>query len=130
MTLNLTYGTHLERPINREYGTFVKPYRKRMGDRATVSVSGGYTYFANDMQSWTGTLAYADLWEDKASIDGQSDPTSGIRKRSTTTTIAWSPGDRDWIINASWNHAIQRTSWGRNFPTTDIITMGVSYVFR
>lgn len=130
MTLNLTYGTHVSRPVNREYGNYVKPYRKKLGDRATVSISGGYTYFTDAMQSWTGTLAYADLWEGQGTINGQTDPTSGLRKRSFTTSIAWSNSSRDWILNGSWNHSIQRHSWGRNFPTTDIFTMGVSYVFR
>ncbi|MDQ6954199.1 MAG: hypothetical protein Q9M20_02000 [Mariprofundaceae bacterium] len=130
MSVSMTYGTHIERPINREYGTYIKPYRKQLGDRASVAGNVGYTYFTDSMQSWTTTFTYADLREDQAVIDGQKDTTSGLRKRSLSMALAWSSSDRDWIINTSWNHSIQLDSWGRNFPTTDIISLGVSYVFR
>jgi len=130
MSVSMTYGTHMDRPVNREYGNYVKPYRKQLGDRASVSSNVGYTYFTDSMQSWTSTFTYADLWEDQATIDGVKDTTSGLRKRSLSMALAWSSSDRDWIVNTSWNHSIQRDSWGKNFPTTDIISLGVSYVFR
>ena len=36
----------------------------------------------------------------------------------------------DWSARLSWSHAIQANGWGRNFPTTDIVTAGVRYVLR
>lgn len=130
VTFTAAYGTHLERPVNREYGSYVEPYDKRLGNRASGSLAVGYTLFTDDMSSWTTTLAYNDLWEDQATIDGQPDPTSGFRKRSLGATLAWASSDRDWVARLSVNHAIQQDGWGRNFPTTDILTLGLSHVFR
>lgn len=130
MALNVSYGTHLERAVNREYGTAVDPYHRKMGDRSTVSIAGGYTHFTDTMHSITGALAYADLQERKAEIDGSTDPTSGLRKRSLAATIAWSTPTRDWVGKLSWNHALDSDGKGRNFPTTDILTLGVTRVFR
>lgn len=126
----LTYGTHFKRPVNREYGTYVAPYSKQLGDRASGSVSVGYTHFTSAMSTFTFTAAYADMWEDYATIDGSIDSTSGLRKKSVAGTVAWASDDRDWIVKGTWSHAIQSNGWGRNFPTTDVFTVGVSHVFR
>ncbi|MBF0281932.1 MAG: hypothetical protein HQM07_05140 [Zetaproteobacteria bacterium] len=129
-TLGYTYGVHLERPVNREYGNYVQPYRKKMGDRSTATISMGYTHFTQLMQSITYTLAYAQLDEQKAVISGVTDATSGLKKRSLSGTVAWASDDRDWIIKGTVNHALRYNQWGRNFPTTNVFTMGVSHVFR
>jgi hypothetical protein len=70
------------------------------------------------------------LWENQATIDGAPDPTSGFRKRSLGATLAWASPERDWVARLSFNHAIPQDGWGRNFPTTYIVTLGVSHVFR
>ncbi|MDX8377452.1 MAG: hypothetical protein R8L53_05465 [Mariprofundales bacterium] len=128
MSLQLNYGRHLSRPVNREFGSYIRPYDKRLGDRFSGSLSGGYTWFAKDMQSITGTLTYADLWEDQAIIAGRVDSTTGLRKRSFGFSLAWATSDVDWSVRLGWSHAIKRNGWGRNFPTTDIITLGVNHV--
>jgi hypothetical protein len=125
-----SYGKYLERPVNREYGSYVEPYRKQPGDRLNTTVSFGYTYFTDEMESLTATLAYAYLKESEATINGDTDTTSGFRKESIATTLAWATDDRDWIIKLSWSHAPSRNDWGRNFPTTDIFSTGISHVFR
>lgn len=129
-TFSASYGRYLERPVNREYGNDVEPYDRQRGDRLNATLSFGYTYFTDAMESLTGTLAYAYLEEDEASIDGINDPTSGLRKKSLAATLAWASDDRDWVTKLSWSHAVDRDGWGRNFPTTDIITVGVSHVLR
>jgi len=129
-SLLLTYGSHLRRPVNQEFGNQVAPYHKRLGDRASGSLALGYTYFTDEMHSITGTVAYADLWEDKATIDGETDPTSGLRKRSVSGTVAWATPSRDWVTKFTVSHAIAWDNWGYNFPTTDIFTVGLSRVFR
>jgi hypothetical protein len=126
----MTYGKYLERSVNREYGNYVEPYDKQLGDRFNTSLAVGYTYFTDTMESLTGSLSYAYLKEDKATIDGKTDPTSGMEKRSIAATLAWATENRNWVSKLTWSHAPARDSWGRNFPTTDIVTLGVSHVLR
>jgi hypothetical protein len=129
-SLQLSYGRYLERSVNREYGTYLAPYDKQLGDRASGSLSLGYTYFTEAMHSITSTVAYSDMWEGTATIDGNTDTTSGLRKRAVSGTLAWASPSRNWVTKATLSHAIQRDGWGRNFPTTNIISVGVSRVFR
>ena len=129
-SLQLAYGTYLERSINREYGSYVEPYRKNLGNRALGSLAFGYTQFLESMDSITYTAAYSDLWEDSGKINGQKDQTTGLRKRAIAGTIAYSSMDRDWVVKTSLSHTIQKSGWGKNFPTTDIISIGVSHVLR
>lgn len=129
-TFSASYGKYLERPVNREYGAYVEPYDKQRGDRLNASLSFGYTYFTDNMESLTGTVAYSYLQEDEARIDGVIDTTSAIRKRSIATTIAWATDDRGWVTKITWSHAPARDGWGKNFPATDVITIGISHVLR
>lgn len=129
-SLLLSYGKYIERSVNREYGNYVEPYRKQLGDRAQAALSFGYTQFLQSMNSITYTIGYSDIWEDEGTINGQADPTSGMRKKSVAGTIAFSTMDREWIIKGIWNHAIQKDGWGKNFPTTNIYTVEVVRVFR
>lgn len=129
-TLALSYGKYMERPVNQEYGKYVEPYDKKLGDRKLVTLSGGYSQFLENMDSLTYTLAYAYLKEEQGTLNGRSDPTTGIQKDSLSATIAYSTMDRNWIVKMSFNHTIKEDGYGENFPATDTITMGVSHVFR
>ena len=129
-SLLMSYGKYLERAVNREYGKYVEPYDKQLGDRSLVTISGGYTVFLDSMNTVTYTLAVSDLNEDEATINGGIDETSGLKKRSAALTAAYSTMDRDWVFKATWSHALDRDGWGENFPTTDVLTLGVSHVLR
>lgn len=129
-TFSASYGTYLERPVNREYGNDVEPYDRQRGDRVNTLLSFGYTYFTDRMESLTATVGYAYLKERESTIDGVIDRTSGLRKQSLSATLAWATDDRDWVTKLTWSHAIDQDGWGRNFPTTDIISVGVSHVLR
>jgi hypothetical protein len=129
-TLTLSYGAYLQRDINREYGNYVEPYERQLGNRASGSFAVGYTAFTEAMNSITTTVAYSDLWEDEGSIDGVVDPTSGMRKRAIAATVAWASPERDWVARLGWSYALRGDGWGRNFSTTDIITVGVGHVIR
>jgi hypothetical protein len=129
-SIALSYGTHFERSINREYGKYVEPYSKQLGDRFNASVSAGYTYVLDSGgDSITGSASYAYLTEEDASFNGKRDNGSGFDKQSLGGTITYSSTDHNWSSRLGWNHAIQQNGWGRNFPTTDIISLGVRYVF-
>jgi hypothetical protein len=130
-SLSASWGRHVERPVNREYGKYTGPYRKRLGDRTSLSASAGYTLFLGTKgDKVTGTASFAYLEEGKGEIDGHRDPTSGFRKSSVGASLAWGSTDHDWSVRASWNHAIRQDGWGESFPTTDIYSLGVRYGIR
>ena len=126
----LNYGTHFERPVNREYGTYVKPYNKQLGDRMSSSISGGYTKFLSGGATVVFTGSYAYLEEGKGTIDGVTDTTSGISKQSFSFTTAWSNEDASRVVKLTYSHTPTQDGWGENFPTTDTISLGVNYVFN
>ncbi|MBC8018284.1 MAG: hypothetical protein H7X83_07175 [Verrucomicrobia bacterium] len=129
-SLALSYGTHFERSVNREYGKFVEPYTKQLGNRFTAALSASYTYvLGTGGDSIIGTASYAYLSEDDASFNGKRDIDSGFDKQSLGGALAYASTDHNWGVRIGWNHAIQQNGWGRNFPTTDIISVGVRYVF-
>jgi hypothetical protein len=130
-SLSLSYGTYLERPVNREYGKYVSPYRKKLGDRTLGTASVSYiNYLGTGGDTLTGTVSFSYLNEAEGTISGRRDPTGGFRKEAFSGAIAYSSTDHDWSLRASWSHAVRQDGWGENFPTTDIYTLGVRYVFR
>jgi hypothetical protein len=130
-SLALSYGTYLERPVNRENGRYVLPYRKKLGDRASGTASVSYIYyFGTGGDTLTGTVSLSYLNEAEGTINGRRDPTSGFRKEAVGGALAYSSTDHDWSLRASWSHAVRQDGWGENFPTTDIYTLGVRYAFR
>ena len=129
-SLLLSYGKYLERSVNREYGKYVEPYNKKLGDRLLATLSFGYTQFLDSMDTLTYTLALSHLQEDEARINGHSNSTSQFEKRSFALTAAYATMDRNWVFKASWSHGIDKDGWGQNFPTTDVLTLGVTRVLR
>ena len=131
LSLAASYGSYLERPVNREYGKYVEPYRKRLGDRTSVSLGLGYGFVVGTGgDTLTTSVSYAFLNEDEVSYNGVRTPSSGMQRQSAGGALTFSGSDRDWSLRAGWNHAIRETGWGENFPTTDIFSVGVRYVFR
>lgn len=129
-SLALGYGTYLERSINREYGKYVEPYRKDLGDRFSAALSTGYTFIlGTGGDSITATASYAYLNEADASYNGNRDSGSGFDKQSLGGALSYSNNDQNWSVRCGWNHAIRQNGWGQNFPTTDVISVGVRYAF-
>lgn len=130
LVLSASYGAYFKRSVNREYGKPVEPYRKKLGDRTSLSASLGYGFaLGSGGDLLTTTASYAYLAEDDVSYDGQADPGSGFRKQSLGAMLSWSGTDRDWSVRAEWRHDPRGSGWGRNFPSTDVLTLGVRYVF-
>jgi hypothetical protein len=130
-SVSAAYGKHLERSVNREYGKYVEPYHKVLGDRFTSSVSLSRSFVVGTGgDTLTATASYTYLHEADTSFNGVQDSGSGFSKQSFGGTIAYSGTDHDWGVRIGWNHAMQQDGWGRNFPTTDIYSLGVRYVFR
>jgi hypothetical protein len=130
-SLSLAYGTHFEREVNREYGNYIEPYQKKLGDRSFTSLSVSYIYYlGTGGDTLTGTASLSQLREADATINGVHDASSGFKKDAVAGTLVYSSTDHDWSVRMNWNHAIMFDGWGENFPTTDIYTLGVSYGFR
>jgi hypothetical protein len=130
VSLSASCGTYLERSVNREE-QYVQPYRKKLGDRLSATLSLSYIYYLGSAgDTLTATASIARLKEQDATIDGARIQNSGFRKDSAGGAIVYSSTDHDWALRASWNHAVRQDGWGENFPTTDIYTLGASYVFR
>lgn len=124
------YGTCFERAVNREYGRYVEPYRKNLGDRYSATVASGYTYvLGTGGDALTGSLSYAYLHEADATYDGVRDDGSGFSRNTIGVALSYANNDSNWSTRVGWNHSIKRDGWGENFPATDTITLGVRYVF-
>jgi hypothetical protein len=131
VSVSASYGAYLERKVNEEFGKFVEPYRKKLGDRSFVSLAAGYiAYLGTAGDTLTGTASLSQLREANATIDGVEDSSSGFRKDSIGLMLAYSSTDSDWSARLAWNHAVRINGWGENFPCTDIYTVGVGYGFR
>ncbi|MBE9564041.1 MAG: transporter [Proteobacteria bacterium] len=129
-SLLLSYGKYLERDVNREYGNYVEPYKKGLGDRMLGTASFGYTHFLDNMDTMTFTFTYSHLEEDAGSIDGRTDYSSEMEKNSVGAIAAYSTMNRDWVYKLTFIHSMPDSGQGQNFPVTDILTVGVSHVFR
>lgn len=130
-SIALSYGSYIERPVNREYGRYVEPYRKKLGDRASASLSLGYNHVLGTGGDSLGTtLSYTWLHEDDTEYDGVRDNDSGFGKQSLGWAVSYANADSDWSARIGWNHSLPMDGWGRNFPATDIFSVGVRYVFR
>jgi hypothetical protein len=130
-TLTTSYGTHIERAVNEEYGKFVEPYHKKLGDRFSASFFLSYNFYigsGGDYVTASGGVTY--LREADATVDGNRYPNSGFRKETAGFMLAYGSTDNDWSIRASWTHAVRQDGWGENFPVTDVYGLGVRYVFR
>jgi len=95
-----------------------------------AAVTVGYTHFLENMDALTFSLAFSNLQEEAGAIDGRSDFSSEMEKNSMAATVAYATMDRDWVFKGSWSHASPEGGQGKNFPVTDVVTIGVSHVFR
>ncbi|MDX8387914.1 MAG: hypothetical protein R8M46_05195 [Ghiorsea sp.] len=128
-TVAFNYGKNFERSVNREYGEYVEPYNKQLGDRVSSSMSAGYTHFLTSGETLVLTGAYSYLKEDKTMIDGVQDPTSGMMKNGWSVTGAWANADNTRVVKLTYSYSPQKDNWGENFPTTNTLSLGVSHVF-
>jgi hypothetical protein len=129
----MSYGKHIERPVNREFGEYREPYRRNLGDRATGTLAISYETFIDSSDSrnrLTYTGAFSEVWEDEGTINGDRDNTSGLQKSSVAGTVAWSTLNRSWTVKLTWNHSINKSGWGSNTVASDIYSLGVTHVYE
>ncbi|MDH4225943.1 MAG: hypothetical protein OEW12_09895 [Deltaproteobacteria bacterium] len=128
VSIQTTYGTHMQRPVNQEYGRYVEPYQKKLGDRFQVTYLAGYTYFMDNLDTLTLNLTWTDLREKEASINGNKEPASDMAKKSAGGSLAWATMNKDWVVTGGFSQALKAAGGGRNFPVTETISLGVRYV--
>ena len=129
-SLLFSYGKYLERDVNSVNGNDEEPFKKQLGDRMLGTATFGYTHFLDNMDAMTFSLTYSHLQEDEVSYDGRPYAGSEIEKNSIGAIAAYSTMNRDWVYKLTFIHAIPEDGQGQNFPVTDILTVGVSHVFR
>jgi hypothetical protein len=129
--LSLAYGKYLERPVNEEFGRAVEPYDRRLGDRFSSTLTVGYTHFLASLDTLTISTSFSHLQEQDGEIDGNKDAAVlGFKKQSVGLSFAYSKAELDWVYKLSFNHALQGHGRGENFPTTNLINLGISYAIR
>lgn len=127
MSINLSYGKYLERPVNEDSTGYIEPYDLQLGDRLTSGLSLGYTHFLDSFDTVTITTSYNDLREKAGKINSEKDLSlSGFQKKSLGLSFAYSTAAMDWIYKLSFNRALE----GKDFAATDTINLGISYVLR
>jgi len=128
-SVSFNYGKHFSRSVNQEYGVYVEPYDKQLGDRLSSSISGGYTAYLEGGATLTFTGAYAYLKEQQGTVNGETDSTSGLRKQGYSLTTAWASDDATKIVKLTYSYTPTKDGWGTNFPTTNTLSLGVNYVY-
>lgn len=127
MSINLSYGKYLERPVNEDSSGFIEPYDLELGDRVASGISIGYTHFLDSFDTITVTSSFNDLREKAGRINSVKDLSlPGFKKQSVGLSFAYSTAAMNWIYKLSWSHALE----GEDFATTDLISLGFSYVLR
>lgn len=130
-SLSASYGRHRERPVNRLYGRWVEPFHRRLGDRFSWGASLGYRHFVGTGgNTLSATLSWAYLHEAAGTVNGARDPATGLARNAAGLALSWSSTDSDWLVRASWSHALRGDGWGVNFPTTDILAIGIRHALR
>ena len=129
-SLLFSYGKYLERDVNSVNGTPDEPHKLELGDRMLGTATFGYTHFLDNMDTMTFSLNYSHLEEDAGSIDGRPYFVTEMEKNSIGAIAAYSTMNRDWVYKLTFIHAIPEDGQGQTFPVTDILTVGVSHVFR
>ena len=116
--------------INREYGQWVSPYEKELGQRSSLAASGGYTWFMSNLDQLTLTFALSQLNEGKSKINGVTDQGTGMKKNGQSISMGYMKSDQSWIYSLGLNRAPSQAGMGSNFPITEIISFGVTHVFH
>jgi len=129
-TLSAAAGWHPARMVNREYGQWVNPYKKQLGNRYTMGTSLGYTWFMDNLDQIVMTYSLSHLEESASRIDGALNEGTGMKKRAMGLMGSYGWADQAWIFKLGLNRSIKQNGMGTNFPITETLSFGVSHVFH
>ncbi len=116
--------------VNREYGQWIEPYKKQLGNRHSLGSSLGYTWFMENIDQLTLTLSRSRMQEGDAHINGATNPDTGIYQNSWGMVGTYMKADQSWIVTLGLNQGINLVGQGENFPITRTLSLGVSHVFH
>lgn len=133
VTVTSGVGYHFSRQVNREYGTYVAPYTKQLGNTANGSLALGYSWdlpwqLTPGMTLLT-TINYSLRWEGKAEINGILDESSGLEKRTAGLAASLLSFGNDWAVTLGWQTSLPANGWGSNTTATDVFSLGVRHDF-
>lgn len=129
-TINAGADWHLPRVVNREYGQWVQPYNKQLGNRFNLGLSAGYTWFMDNLDQIIFTYSLSHLEESASRIDGNLTDGTGMKKRAMGLVGSYAWADQTWIFKMGLNRSIKQDGMGTNFPITETFSFGVSHVFH
>ncbi len=134
LSAGFSYGKALERWVTREYGRSVDAYKRKVGDRISWNMGVAYKIGTHLTDEWwwrtipSGiSIGYAGFNEGEQKIRGVELKDSGIKKNSFTFGLAWM-WNVNWLSRFSFGWVPEYDDVGRNFPTTNTISFGVSYI--
>jgi hypothetical protein len=125
---HLEFGHRFERSVNKEYGRPVNPYRRQLGSRFSTSLGFGYSFPTQPWGSITTNMDATFIDEFEESINGQKDANSGYDKKSISLGTVWANVPKTRMMRLSYTFSPRQSNWGKNFPITQTITWGFSYV--
>ncbi|OGG99144.1 MAG: hypothetical protein A2600_05050 [Candidatus Lambdaproteobacteria bacterium RIFOXYD1_FULL_56_27] len=125
LALSVDYGKYRPRPVNREYGNWVLPYNKVLGDRLSRSLAFGYSWLLPSFNSFTFTGAQAWTNEGAYRINGVSAQDTQVVQVSRSFTAAWATDDKGWILKGT----LADLTDGQSFPKTRTFSLGIDHVF-
>jgi len=130
LSLGASYSFSAERPVNREYGRYIEPYKIQAGGKWNLTASTGYTFSLESMDSITATIGYGFIKEGYARIDGKDNPLSGFQKPNLVAGLAFATADQNDVIKLNHSFHLPVDGWGFNRPNTNTTTLEYSHVFR
>ncbi|MES0490557.1 MAG: transporter [Leptospirales bacterium] len=129
ISLGATYGKHFTRPVNREYGEYITPYTKQLGDRLVLNAAMGYT-FNLDIVNLTLTGAYSRVEEFAGKIGGKSNPFTAFTKNVLSFTTSVATADKNKVLKFTISHSPEKDYWGTNTAATNTFSIEVWNVIR
>lgn len=121
-------GYPIERSVNREYGKAVAPYKVQLGTSWDVAIGFGYSMPVQTWGSLSFNLDAKRVQESESRYNGSKDPNTGYRKKNLSVSSSWSNVPKTRIATLGYHFSPRESSWGKNFPITQRLSFGVSYV--
>ncbi len=130
LSLTAAYGSYFSRPVNREYGKYVEPYTKKLGNRIVASGVLSYGWSFLSAASFTLSGSYQYVSEGETRINGRPDPLSSYYKHGAGIAGAYTAPNQNLVVKIKYNRNIFQDAWGENQPATGTLGMEATYVFR
>jgi len=130
MSLSAQYGKYIERPINKEYGTYVEPYQRQLGDRFSASGMLGFSFMLPTFYSLSLYASYAYLIEQPGYDNGEVNEFLGFSKQTfTVSTILMNPGKNN-IVKLNHSNSPPVDAFGVKTASTYSWSIEVQHVYH